>query len=109
MAIDISEELDDIKNESLLGAVRSAIANGAQTISDATKESDITEELITIRNGRYGVDIRMAIHDALMKLANSSRPYSGYQVIRGVLYEEISVIDGDIIGVFSEVEEEGGD
>jgi hypothetical protein len=32
--------------------------------------ADISNELRTIEKGRYGIDIRMAIHDALEKIAD---------------------------------------
>ena len=39
---------------------------------------DINTELQTIRQGRYGNDIRIAIHDALEKIADQEiEPYPG--------------------------------
>lgn len=39
--------------------------------------ADVSSELLTIVNGRYGADIRMAIHDALDKINKSSSSSGG--------------------------------
>lgn len=39
--------------------------------------ADVSSELLTIVNGRYGADIRMAIHDALDKINKSSSSGGG--------------------------------
>lgn len=62
-------QLNTIKNDPDGQDVLNAIASGAEVIND--DEFDISTELNIIRNpaNRYGIDIRMAIHDALEKLS----------------------------------------
>lgn len=77
MPIDISEELNTIENNPGFFTVKNAVGSGAEKVS-TTRDANITSELLTIRTGRYGIDIRMAIHDALAKLAQSgSTPWDG--------------------------------
>ena len=63
---DISEFLETIRNEESGEGVRSAVANSLELLSTNV---DINLELSIIRSGRYGIDIRDAIHDALKKIS----------------------------------------
>lgn len=65
----IQVELNTIKNDPDGQDVLNAIASASEKINQ--NEFDITQELEIIRNpvNRYGIDIRMAIHDALEKLS----------------------------------------
>lgn len=100
--ININDDLQTIRTAVGGETVRRAIANATETISD-TKEADVTEELITIKTGRYGCDIRMAIHDALMKLANSSTPKEVFVFNAHVAFP-VEPIFGTIIGNFEIVD-----
>lgn len=101
--IDIDTELNAIANADGGEVVRRAIARAAESVANGEGQTDITQELITIRTGRYGYDIRMAIHDALRKLANSSDPFTNYQVITAVIFEQNPVINECIVGKFEQV------
>lgn len=65
-------QLNTIKNDPDGQDVLDAIASGSEVIND--DEFDISRELYIIRNpaNRYGIDIRMAIHDALKKLQDKT-------------------------------------
>ena len=39
--------------------------------------ADISKELLAISSGRFGVDIRMEIHDALKKIADEENEENG--------------------------------
>lgn len=65
--VDISEQLQIIAGDESGEIVRNAVADAAFII--ASGATIIDEELYTIRNNRYGWQIRTAIHNALEKLA----------------------------------------
>lgn len=67
---DIDIELSKIEGEEGGEVVRGAIALAADKIAKE-KELDIRSELEIISQGRFGIDIRMAIHDALDKMNRS--------------------------------------
>ena len=67
---DIDVELSKIENEEGGEVVRGAIALAADKIANE-KELDITNELEIFSQGRFGIDIRTAIHDALDKMNRS--------------------------------------
>lgn len=73
----IRVELDTIKNDPDGQDVLDAIASASEIIND--DEFDISTELEVIRNpiNRYGIDIRMAIYDALEKLSKKNPKPSG--------------------------------
>ena len=69
---DISLELEIIATESSGIAVCDAVAQALDTINkEVYSMVDINQELVIIRTGIYGKDIRQAIYDALHKLANA--------------------------------------
>lgn len=101
MAIDISEQLDSIENDELFREVRSSIVDGAGIISDSTG-INIDVELLTIATGRYGIDIRQAIHDALWKLAyGTPAPQEGMPPIYAILSADIFLNEGETVYVES--------
>lgn len=105
MAIDISEQLESIAGDDLLSEVRSSITEGASIISDATG-INIDAELLTIATGRYGIDIRDAIHDALWKLAyGTPEPQSGLPPVDAIVCAD--VIQSIAATVYVESKEEG--
>lgn len=78
-----------------------AIADAMQKIMAGTLPTDISEELETIRYGRYGSDIRSAIYWALRKLANYEPPPqpSGDSVLIGVIIPDLQGCVGSLCGV----------
>lgn len=69
MAVDISRQLNTIR-ESLSGeTVLENVADASQILVNEAYDADISGELLTIRKGTYGRDIRYAIIDALYKLS----------------------------------------
>ena len=67
MAFDIDEQLSIIASQELGDTVRNAVADAARILSN--DEVDIDNEIISIRSSLKGYDIRVAIHNALYKLA----------------------------------------
>ena len=69
MAVDISRQLEAIRNAALGEVVLSNIVEASETLVNEGYDTDIAEELLAIRKGTYGRDIRYAILDALYKLS----------------------------------------
>lgn len=102
--IDISEELQTVQNEVGGDRVRSAVASAMQELN--VGDVNIDAELLTIATGRYGIDIRDAIHDALYKLAyGTPEPQSGLPPVDAIVCAD--VIQSIAATVYVESKEEG--
>lgn len=73
MAVDISTQLEAIRNEEQGEAVLSAIGSAFNSLlQDGRSSTNIQQELSIIANGTYGSEIRSSIADALYKLSIAS-------------------------------------
>lgn len=67
MAVDISEQLSTIEENDFGESVRNAIADAMLVLY--TDDGLIDDEVEAIRHSCYGLDIRVAVHNALYKLS----------------------------------------
>lgn len=104
--VDIINELYHIETDILGKDVRNVIGAAMEKLVDGLNV-DISAELTTIYNGRYGSDIRMAIHDALNKLSKAAPTPVAIDYIAGFTVPKTYGISTNIYGETTNIDNGG--